>query len=454
MTEDWHVMDPVALAASRWPESPAIISPDGVITFLELDHWVSGTAVTLESSTSSVRVGFIPRDDWRSVVLILALIRAGFTACLISKRFPKAAVHQAAQSVGAMSVLTEWSEIEALVRKGPQCRRAFSLYSPAIVIHTTGSTGQPKPALLSTGNLLYSAVGANMATPLCPRQRWLHTLPLFHVGGLGVIFRCLISGATLVMPGQGESLRAQLRRYRCTHVSLVGTQLLRLLRSSEEPAPSAIKSVIVGGSSVAVSMLREARVLGYPVSTTYGLTEMGSQVTVLPPDSPLDILSSAGTVLPHRKLRIGEGNEIQVKGHTLFKGYVDKDGIHLPVDSDGWFSTGDCGSRDENGLLYVEGRKDNIFFSGGENIVPEEIERVLGDIEGVRRAVVVPVPDAEFGERPVAFIDGTDQFDRLKSEVEMRLPGFKTPVLKFWPGEEENLGLKIDREQLKRLAQL
>jgi O-succinylbenzoic acid--CoA ligase len=139
-------------------------------------------------------------------------------------------------------------------------------------------------------------------------------------------------------------------------------------------------------------------------NTTYGLTEMASQVTTTSPAATLQELYTAGRVLPHREVSISESGRILVQGETLFAGYVGGEGVDRPLDAGGWFHTGDLGELDEAGYLSVRGRVDNMFVSGGENVQPEEVEEALCRLEGVEEAVVVPVEDEEFGARPVAFV--------------------------------------------------
>jgi O-succinylbenzoic acid--CoA ligase len=163
-------------------------------------------------------------------------------------------------------------------------------------------------------------------------------------------------------------------------------------------------------------------------------------------------LRTAGRVLPHREVSTSEEGEILVRGATLFAGYVEDENLGLPLDTEGWFHTGDLGEMDENGYLRVLGRKDNRFFSGGENIQPEEIEEALGVLPGVEAAVVVPVDDAEFGQRPVAFVRMVDGSTAdLASELENVLPGFKVPV-SFHPWPWESVGMKVNRAYFRELA--
>ena len=185
------------------------------------------------------------------------------------------------------------------------------------------------------------------------------------------------------------------------------------------------------------------------VHTSYGLTEMSSQVTTTPPGMTPAGLRTSGRVLPYREVAISGDGEILVRGETLFAGYVRDDGLERPVDEAGWFHTGDLGELEGKGYLRVRGRKDNLFISGGENIQPEEIEEYLERLEGVERAVVVPVPDEYFGERPSAFVlpaDGRVTPRGLAGELERELPRFKVPVAFYeWPEGADPGKTKVDR---------
>lgn len=159
--------------------------------------------------------------------------------------------------------------------------------------------------------------------------------------------------------------------------------------------------------------------------------------------------------MAHREVSIGEDGEILVRGDTLFAGYVDGDGVNRPLDDRGWFHTGDLGEIDGGGYLRVTGRRDNQFISGGENVQPEEIEAALLRIEGVEQAVVVPVVDEEFGERPVAFVRtrGSLQTQRLAKALAPVLPRFKIPIaFRDWPKSQSPEGMKVDRGAFRRLA--
>jgi O-succinylbenzoic acid--CoA ligase len=179
------------------------------------------------------------------------------------------------------------------------------------------------------------------------------------------------------------------------------------------------------------------------------MTEMASQVTTTAPRASPAELSTSGRILPHRELRISQGGEILVRGDTLFLGYLGPDGTDPARDAEGWFHTGYLGTVGADGLLRVAGRRDNLFISGGENIQPEEIEHVLGEHPQIDEAIVVPVPDREWGQRPVAFIRGATK-PPPAAEIEVwlgeRLPRYMVPVAFLpWPTAETSAQMKPDR---------
>ena len=332
--------------------------------------------------------------------------------------------------------------------------------APATALLTSGTTGTPRAVVHSLSNHFYSALGSAANLPLDRGDRWLVALPMSHVAGLSILFRCLLAGATALIARSG-SFRDDGRRPddalallpRATRLSVVPAQLGRLIEMPPDRR-SALRSVLVGGQAASPALLERARAAGIPVLPTYGSTEMASQVATAAPGAVIPP-GASGPVLPHRRLRIRDGR-IQVGGRTLFAGYLAPDGIKPPpLEPDGWLATGDCGRLDD-GVLTVTGRADGMFISGGENIHPQEIEDVLGSHPAVTLAVVVPAPDPEFGARPVAFIQSPGALppeDELQALVAERLPRFKHPVryMQMPTGALTPLG-KPDRVRLAELA--
>jgi o-succinylbenzoate---CoA ligase len=455
-------------AALAAPKTAALVGARGITSYEELDRMVSAAALRLGGLEPGSRVALhLPKDE-RYVALVLALIRAGHVACPVSDRLPPRGVAQLLGKAACSALISEDEELlEAAglfkpelatlleVRLRSSSDRSepadIALERPATIIFTSGSTGIPKAALHTFGNHYHSALGSNTNIALRPGDRWLHSLPLYHVGGLSILFRCLLAGATVALPSPGISPGESIASLGATHISLVSTQLSRLLRESVDLG--GLQAVLMGGGPVPPSLVDEALARGLPLHTSYGLTEMASQVTTTPPDASIEELRTAGRVLPNREISISENGEILVRGETLLAGYAEGEELDRPMDAEGWFHTRDLGELDESGYLRVRGRMDNLFISGGENVQPEEIEDALCRLEGVDEAVVVPVPDEEFGARPVAFVRINNAEPRdLARALEPVLPRFKIPIsFHPWP-EEARRGIKADRTVLGERA--
>ena len=457
---------PLRTAALATPDAPAIVGHTGTTNYAELDRRVSAAAgrLTGEGLSQGARVALLLEKDERYVVLLLAVLRAGCVACPVSTRVPPEGVAASLRVAGCSALISDRDPVdlpvlrpenllEASVENWPQGPTTVPTERPATVVFTSGSTGVPKAALHTFGNHHYSALGSGANIPLGPRDRWLHSLPIYHVGGLSVVFRCLLAGAAMVLPEPGSTLSEAIDRGGATHVSLVATQLRRLL--AEDAPLGTLGAILLGGGPVPETLVDEALDRRLPIHTSYGLTEMSSQATTTPQGATREVLHTSGRALPHREVTVAQDGEILVRGDTLFAGYVDGDALDRPLDEAGWFHTKDLGELDDWGYLRVTGRRDNQFISGGENVQPEEVEAALCRIEGIEQAVVVPISDEEFGERPVAFVRARDYRppEDLKEALEAVLPRFKIPVaFRDWPEPQVPEGIKVNRAAFRELA--
>ena len=374
---------------------------------------------------------------------------------MLSMRWPEAAVNQALGRLGIKYVLTTRTDLEVechnpavCYAEKPHTGDASSHEDIATIVYTSGSSATPKAVAHSLENHIISAQSACAALDLGSSDRWLLSLPLWHVSGISIVIRCSIARAKIVIPDPESSLIEALSSYQITHVSMVPTQLIRALEQAQKP-PTHLRAVIVGGGPMPQGVLKMAINKGWPVHTTYGMTETTSMVT-LSKKNPST--GSSGHVLQGNELKIAGDGEILVRGPANCLGYLNADTVVNIADENGWLHTGDLGRLDENGELYVLGRKDNMFISGGENISPEEIEHTLCGVKGVQKAVVVPIPDPEFGQRPVAFIQGNATFEDLEMILNRELPRFKIPKYYPWPDSIRSHSLKPDRKLLTELA--
>ncbi|HEF0022296.1 TPA: o-succinylbenzoate--CoA ligase [Citrobacter amalonaticus] len=301
---------------------------------------------------------------------------------------------------------------------------------------TSGSTGLPKAAVHTCQAHIASADGVLSLMPLATEDDWLLSLPLFHVSGQGILWRWLVAGARMTVR-EKQPLEQMLAG--CTHASLVPTQLWRLLVNQ---TPVALKAVLLGGAAIPVALTEQARAQGIRCWCGYGLTEFASTVCAKEADGLADV----GMPLPGREVRI-VNDEVWLRAASMAEGYWRDGKLVSLVNDEGWFSTRDRGVLND-GKLTIAGRLDNLFFSGGEGIQPEEVERVIVTHPHVLQAFIVPIEDAEFGHRPVAVVecDADVAETELNEWVKDKLARFQQPV--HWlslPAELKNGGIKISR---------
>ncbi len=469
---------PLASAAAQWGDRIALRNSSQSMSYREYDCQVRRTAGNLRQSgiNRADRVAILLDSSIDYPVLLLSLFRLGALACPVSSRLPAKSVESALSQLQCRAVITDrdltsYARNNTIACLHPRAMIApeedireylpteIMMSQPATILFTSGSSGEPKAIVHSFANHYYSALGSNRNITFGPGETWLLSLPLFHVGGLGILFRAVLAGGSVWIPGIGDSIGQTLVSSRATHLSVVPTQLFRLLESDTitHDLCSNVKAILVGGGPLSPTLLDRALSLGLPIYSSYGLTETASQVTSTAPNASRDELHTAGSPLQSREICISLDNEILVRGKTLCLGSLHGSAVTPLTDPDGWFHTGDLGYLDEGGRLVVTGRRDNMFISGGENVHPEEIEAALLAIAGVRQAVVVPLPDREFGFRPVAFVQTSDssQIDSSAFEDHVRslLPGFKVPV-RFLPlpPDLESAGLKPNRRIFADLA--
>jgi o-succinylbenzoate---CoA ligase len=311
---------------------------------------------------------------------------------------------------------------------------------PALVLFTSGTTGAPKAARLALDNLEASARAANEVLQVDARSRFLCVLPLFHVGGLGILFRCRLAGATVLLHGRFDAAAvARELRDGATHASLVANALARVLECGAS-FPSPI--VAVGGGPVPAGLLDRARRAGLRVVQTWGMTETCSMATCERPDDADG--TTAGPPLPGFEVRVdSDSDEISVRGPAVMRGYLG----HEPLC--GYFRTGDLGEQDARGRLLVHARRTDLIVSGGENVYPGEVEAALQAHPGVREAAVLPAPDERWGQVGVAYVVTSAEDEELREFLRGRLALYKLPArfvhLSALP---RNAGGKVDRVML------
>ncbi len=408
--------------AQACPERCALIADGTSLTYAELEREATTAARRLAARGARrdgpVAITLEPGVEY--IVVLHALMKLGAVAHPINTRLSPAEIEaeiERVQPVLTVAAETDLGQAEAdLPLLGEHDLEAIHCR-----LLTSGTSGAPRAVGLTYGNHLFSAVGSAFNIGVEPTDRWLSCLPLFHVGGLSIVMRSVIQGTTAVVHDRFDvdRIAASLEGDGVTMLSLVTTQLTRLLEAGVDLLP--LRAILVGGGPVPEDVLTEAIARGATVIQTYGLTEACSQVTTLEPSQAERKLGSAGRPLLTTHLRIKDG-EILVQGPTVAPGCADEDG---------WLHTGDIGRIDEEGFLYVTDRLGDMIVSGGENVLPAEVEAVLLRHPSVADAAAVGRADAEWQEAVTAVVvvrNGAEvSADDIRSHCAATLAGFKVP---------------------------
>jgi o-succinylbenzoate---CoA ligase len=396
-----HVDAWLLRAARRHPDRPAI----NALTYAQLLAEVDGTARRLAGRgvRPGDRVGIaLPPGDAFCVALH-AVLRLGAVAVPVDLRL------RGRERERVLEGVAEVVDGPVIATPAPEARLRdrHDLDAPAIVVHTSGTSGEAKRVELTYGNWLWSALGSAVALGLHPQERWLCALPLTHVGGLSIVLRSAIYGTTAIVHERFETERvldALMAPDGPTIVSLVPTTLQRLLDAGLRDPPC-LRWALLGGAPATTALQGRAAAAGVRVAPTYGLTEACSQVTTL------------GAPLFCTRVRLAPDREILVSGPTVAPGSG-------PV-----LATGDVGEWSSDRALRVIGRKSDTIITGGENVAPVEVEAVLEAHPDVVEAAVYGREHPEWGEAVVATVvaDAGVEADELRVWCAARLAPYKVP---------------------------
>ncbi len=488
--EPWLLPDFLCRRAERSPAALALRAEGRDVTYRQLDELAAIAAGSLKAAGVGPgdRIAALMPGGLDFAVLLHAVLRLGaaivplntrLTALelrqeLLDSRPRLLVVGEPQQARGELLAreldLPSWLLPKAADAQSPLYRGkaadpvAVGPDALAAVVYTSGTTGPAKGAMLTRRNFFYAAVTSAMGLGALPGDRWLLCMPLFHVGGLSILLRsALFGGAVLAQDGfEVEAVRHGLEEEGATCISLVPVMLERLLQADVTP-PKSLRFALLGGAAASRELLDQALGAGWPIASTYGLTETASQAATLAPAEALQHVGSAGRPLFLTELRIveggrvmpaGEPGEILVRGPTVIPGYLGRPEETRERFSEGYLRTGDIGYIDEDGYLYVLDRRKDLIVSGGENIYPAEVEAALMRHPGVQDAAVYPVPDSVWGQVPAAAVvprDGTSpSADDILRFLRTQLAGYKVPRgISFVPQLPRNAGGKLVRHALK-----
>lgn len=450
---------------------PALISGEAEITYDRLAERIDGlaTALAARDVTKGDRVAYLGENEPSFLETFFAVTALGAIFVPLNTRLAAPEISFALHDcgavllvhAGAMSDVAEkaCAGIAGLRRiaVGPAAAPAESfdrvidtaaadppqvavdLSDTAMILYTSGTTGRPKGAAISHENITWNCYNVLVDYDLTSDDIALMISPMFHVASLTMgVLPALLKGATVVLepafvPGRALEL---IERYRATSISGVPTTYQMLC---EHPAwasadISSLRMLTCGGSAVPTRVLDAYEARGLSFTGGYGMTETSPGATSLAPRYSRAKAGSAG--LPHfftdvriadadgRVLPLGAVGEIQVRGRNVIEGYWQR-----PEDTadafadDGWFRSGDLGYLDEDGFLFISDRLKDMIISGGENVYPAEIERLILELDAVQGVAVIGVPDDRWGEVPNAYLEIRPGHTLEEGDVQRHLAG-------------------------------
>ncbi|HAP89418.1 MAG TPA: o-succinylbenzoate--CoA ligase [Arthrobacter bacterium] len=396
------------------------------------------------------------------------LAAAGAAGTLVNRRI---AVDDSSGEQGT----TAAEDFEAVLASGSDqyLDEAVDLDDGAMILYTSGTTGHPKGALLTHGNIVWNCMNVIVDFDFASTDVALMISPLFHVASLNMgVLPTLLKGGTVVLEPKFDPRRTLelIEKHRATTISGVPTtyQMLCEHRAWDTTDLSSLNKLTCGGSAVPLRVLEAYEQRGLRFSNGYGMTETAPGATTLPAARSREKAGSSG--LPHffTDVRIadfdgavaapGSVGEIQIKGPNVIHEYWNRPGATAEsYDAGGWFKSGDMGYKDNDGFVFVSDRLKDMIISGGENIYPAEVEQAITELDAVGSVAVIGVPDEKWGEVPRAVIllrEGAQLTEaELRAHLEGRLARYKIPKTVMFVDEMPRTASgKIRKADLRKLT--
>jgi len=467
------------------PESKIVIhSQDESISYQSLNFKVNLAAKHLRKSgiAPGDLVAILSDNSPDFVVSILALWMIEAIPVPINIKLSTSEIEEQLKILECKFVLAEYSVKEKISFAGINKININLLYltsdsfdvdfrynetKTAIIMFTSGASGKPKAVELSFSNLIQSAKIGNKYLKQTKEDRWLASLPFYHIGGFSIIFRALIFGTEIILPNnlKLQSIIQTINQLKPTLISLVSSQMSELLKNNIHPDDE-LRHVLLGGGFIDSNLMREALHKGWNVSKVYGSTETSSFVTVLSPDEFKVKPESVGKPIPPNEIIIYDENrnelpnntegEIAIKSPAVMKGYLKDDTATKNKLFNGVYLTGDIGYKDPEGYIHVVNRRSDLIVTGGENVNPAELEEMIMKFSKVKEVCVFGIDDVTWGQKIAAVIvsQTSEKFEieELEDFLKNKIASFKIPKQIFFVDElpKTELG-KIKRETVKQM---
>ena len=457
-------------------------------SFAAIDAMANGVARALgkRGLRRGDRVAILSANRTEYIAAYYGIMRAGLVAVPVNFKFPRETIHFILRDAGAKLVFCDSGraadcpddlpavrfgseQFDTFLDPGPFTAVAPAENEPAMFLYTSGSTGTPKGVALSHQSHIW--VVETRLAPSLDRQRYLIAAPLYHMNALALTKLACAAHATIVLLPQ-FSARAYIEaigRYRCTWLTAVPPMIAMMLRERDLMTATDFSSVafVRMGSAPVSGSLMAALHSALPraaVTNAYGTTEAGPVVFGPHPLGLPQPELSVGYPHPKVSLRLADGANrnaeqgvLEMKCPALMLGYHNWPAADQPMTEDGFYITGDVFRRDADGFYYFVGRTDDMFVSGGENIYPADVERMLERHPGIAQAAVVPIDDEIKWQKPVAFVIRKPGHSLSENDVKQyalaHAPAYQHPRF-VWFVDDLPLAStnKLDRGALKRVA--
>jgi long-chain acyl-CoA synthetase len=456
-------------------------------TFAQLDTMSNGVARALvkRGLQRGDRIALLSANRAEYIAAYYGIMRAGFVAVPVNFKFPRDTIHFIIRDSGAKLVfcdaphtadcpaeipsVTFGAPFDAFLNPGPFDAVTPTADEPAMFLYTSGSTGTPKGVVLSHQSHIW--VVETRLAPRLDRHRYLIAAPLYHMNALALAKLACAAHATIVLLPQfsAPAYIAAIGKYRCTWLTAVPPMIAMMLRETallKAADLSSVAFVRMGSAPVSASLMAALHdaLPRAAVTNAYGTTEAGPVVFGPHPKGLPQPELSVGYPHPLVSLRLVDGDNrdaaqgvLEMKCPALMLGYHNRPDVPPPLTPDGFYVTGDVFRRDADGFHYFVGRTDDMFVSGGENIYPADVERMLERHPDIAQAAVVPVDDDIKGQKPVAFVikkpgRGLDS-EAVKRFALANAPAYQHPRF-VWFVDELPLAStnKLDRAALQAMA--
>ncbi|OHX50728.1 o-succinylbenzoate--CoA ligase [Cytobacillus oceanisediminis] len=489
-------MKGIAYWIQKWaythPDRTAVITGNEKVSYRQLDRMVDSAAAKIQEKLQGgkgERIAILSHNRIEYIVLLFAIAKAECVAVPLNIRLSATELVFQLNDSGSKVIfaekenaefaasLIEQSELQSMEFMEDLCQGTQTSFvnentineeAPYIICYTSGTTGKPKGAVLTQSNMFWNAVNNKLSIDLTSEDRCIVLLPLFHIGGIGLFaFPSLFSGGTIVIPGKFEPEKAleMIEKHKVTIVMGVPTihQALLTSPSFKTADLSSVRWFYNGGAPCPRELIDAYFDRGFLFGQGFGMTETSPTLFMLTKEDAPRKRGSIGkpVLFSEYKLIDSEGNdaakgevgELAVRGPNIMKEYWNRPDATKDSLKDGWLLTGDLAKTDDEGFLYIVGRKKEMIISGGENIYPLEVEQVISQLRDVVEVAVVGNADPLWGEVPEAFIVKRNGSALTEGDViqycQGNLAKYKIPKkVTFLIGLPKNATGKIQKTQL------